>query len=419
VSPTARSAGVLALLALSAIGVAPAAVALAVVALCGAVLVDARLARRVPTLTRTVPAVLSRAIPGDFVVVAEAPGQRAPRLRQATPPDLRVLPSEDCGRLEGKIVGVRRGRHLLPPVAARAEGPLGLAAWDHAGAGTTEVLVYPDLVTARRLALAVRQGRFRDPGRRARGPLGLGTELESIRDYQPDDDIRQLNWAATQRTGRPMSNTFRLEQDRDVVCLVDAGRLMAAPAGEGALARTRLDTAVDAAVAVALVADVLGDRVGAIAFDAELRRQLRPRHRGAQAVVESLFDIEPTSVDSDYELAFRTVTAGKRALVLVLCDLLDEAAGRALIDALPLLARRHQVIVASAADADLEKRTTDVPRTSLDVYGAAVALDVLATRRRVAARLRATGADLLETPADRLTAGCVGAYLRAKRGARL
>ena len=63
----------------------------------------------------------------------------------------------------------------------------------------------------------MRQGRFRDAGRRTRGPLGLGTEFESIRDYPPDDDIRQVNWRATERIGRPMSNQYRVEQDRDVM----------------------------------------------------------------------------------------------------------------------------------------------------------------------------------------------------------
>src|SRR5437764_1031252 len=79
------------------------------------------------------------------------------------------------------------------------------------------------------LALAVRQGRFRDAGQRSRGPLGLGLEFESVRDYLPDDDIRQVNWRATARLGRPMSNQHRVEQDRDVLCVVDAGRLMGAP----------------------------------------------------------------------------------------------------------------------------------------------------------------------------------------------
>ena len=120
---------------------------------------------------------------------------------------------------------------MLPAVATRATGPLGLARWDHRAGADAELRVFPDLKTARRLALAVARGRFRDQGATARGPLGLGTEFELIRDYQPDDDIRQVNWRATARLGRPMSNQYRLEQDRDLLLLLDAGRLSAAPLG--------------------------------------------------------------------------------------------------------------------------------------------------------------------------------------------
>src|SRR4029079_2320303 len=100
------------------------------------------------------------------------------------------------------------------------------------------------------------------------GPLGLGTEFESIRDYVPDDDFRQVNWRATARLGRPMSNQYRIERDRDVVCVVDCGRLMAAPFAD----RTRLDAALDAAVAVAAVADVVGHPCGTNAFVGEALR---------------------------------------------------------------------------------------------------------------------------------------------------
>ena len=104
--------------------------------------------------------------------------------------------------------------------------------------------MYPDLLAARRLALSVRQGRFRDQGISARGPLGLGTEFELVRDYLPDDDIRQVNWRATARLGRPMSNQYRIEQDRDVIVVVDAGPAVrraaaAAPAACGRRCSTR------------------------------------------------------------------------------------------------------------------------------------------------------------------------------------
>ena len=318
-------------------------------------------------------------------------------------------------RLEASVVARRRGRHELPPLAARSVGPLGLGAWHHRGEEPAPLRVYPDMVAARRLALAVRQGRFREEGRLTKGPLGLGTDFESVRDYLPDDDIRQVNWRVTARLGRPMSNQYRVEQDREVILLVDCGRLMAASLDD----RTRLDAAVDAATAVALVADTVGDRCGAVAFDTEVRRSLGTRRAGARTVVEALYDLEPRALDSDYELAFRAVESSKRALVLVLTDLLEERAARPLVDAVPVLARRHHVAVASASDPDLERIVGTEPESPLDVYTAAAALDVLEARAGVAAQLRRAGADIVEAPPASLAAACVRAYLSAKARARL
>src|SRR6266571_679358 len=251
--------------------------------------------------------------------------------------------------------------------------------------------------------------------RRLPGALARGTDFESIRDYLPDDDFRQVNWRATARMGRPMSNQYRVEQDRDVVCMLDAGRLMAAPLDD----RTRLDATVDAATAVALVADEVGDRAGVIAFDDRVRRRLPPARGGGDAVVRAIFDVEPTMVDSDYELPFRAVGSGKRAFVLVLTDLLEEAAAQPLLDAMPVLTRRHAVVVGGVTDPDLEQMVHAPPRSPADVYTTAVALDVLDARTRVAAQLRRAGADVVEARPDLLPNACVGAYLRAKARARL
>ncbi|MGI8795717.1 MAG: DUF58 domain-containing protein [Acidimicrobiia bacterium] len=413
-SVTVRSAlllGAAALLALAS----PTVALLAALGVVTATVVDAVISRPVPRIERRAPGVLSRGVPSQLVV-AGVGGPGGLRVRQPLVPDLDVTPPEADDELDAKVRGRRRGRHTLPAVATRVAGPLGLAAWYRRAGNDAEVLVYPDLPAARRLALAVRQGRFRDPGRLTRGPLGLGTDFESIRDYLPDDDVRQVNWRATARMGRPMSNQYRVEQDRDVICLVDAGRLMAAPVGD----RTRLDATIDAVAAVALVADEVGDRCGVVAFDDEVLRHLRPRRSGGDAVVRAVFDVEPSPVDSDYELAFRTVGGGKRAFVLVLTDLLEEAAAQPLVDAVPVLARRHAVVVASVTDPDLEHAVSTPPTHPSDVYTAAVALDVLDARATAAAQLRRSGAqDVVEAPPDSLAPACVGAYLRAKARARV
>ena len=413
VSPTRRAAVGFAVLAGLALLLPTPLVLWGAVGLLTAVVLDALSVRPAVDVSRSVPTILSRGVPAPMSVAVAGTGV----VRQVAPPDLAVTPAVGGPVLEASVTAKRRGRHTLPSPALRRVGPLGLGRWDRwTVTEPAELTVYPDLHAARRLAAAVRSGTFADAGLRIRGPLGLGTEFESIRDYQPDDDIRQVNWRATERMQRPMSNIYRVEQDRDVVCVVDTGRLMAAPLGND---RTRLDAALDAVAAVAMAADVLGDRVGVVAFDRDVRRQVRPRRNGSDAVVGAVYDLEPTDIESDYELAFRTVGGSKRALVLVLTDLLEESAAKPLVAAAPVLARKHAVVVAGSTDPDLDSLLTTQPELPIDAYAAAVAVDVLDARRRAVARLEATGVSVLEAAPGSLATACITAYLRLKARARL
>ena len=182
---------------------------------------------------------------------------------------------------------------------------------------------------------------------------------------------------------------------------------------------TRLDVALNAVAVLAVAAEEAGDRVGALAFEAKVTRQLAPRRRGAEAVVRALFDLEPTEVESDYERAFFAVGRQKRALVAVFTDLLDDGAARTLIAATPVLARRHVVLVASSTDPDLAAVTSTSPRDARDVMMAAVTLELLASRRRAVSLLRGLGAVVVDATPAALGPACVGAYLNLKQQARL
>ena len=414
-APTPRAALLLALAALSALFISPWIAAAAALAVVGAALADALLVRRSPEVARDSPEILSRGIAEPLVLEAKSRWAGSVRVRQASPPDLEVREPESDAPLRSQLVARRRGRHVLPPAATRTQGPLGLGAWYHRGGEGTEVRVYPDLPSARRIATAVRSSRFRDAGLRGRGPLGLGTEFERVREYSPDDDIRQVNWLATARLDRPMSNDYRIEQDRDVIAVVDAGRLMSSPIGDA----TRLDVAMDGLTSLAAVADEVGDRFGALVFDSEVRRFLAPSRGGGTTVINALFDIEPEPVDSDYMRAFQRVESAKRAWVVVFTDLLDEVAARSLIAGVPVLSRKHSVAVATALDPEIEGAIATSPSQPVDAYRTVVALDVVEARRKAGARLARAGAQLVEAEAPSLGAAVGRAYLRAKARARL
>jgi uncharacterized protein (DUF58 family) len=389
---------------------------LALAALIGIVLVDVVVASRLrPEGTRTTVPTLALRVPVPFAVSAPAPSARSARIRQPVPPELAVEPNETAGdELVGQLMGRHRGVHRLPPAVIRTTGPIGVGSCDHRVGDGDTVTVFPDLPKARRLTAARRQGRSTDEGR-IRSRLGIGTELESIRDYAPDDDVRQINWVASARVGRPMSNQYRVEENRDLVCVVDTGRLMASPVGPV----TRLDVALDAVATLAVAAEDAGDRVGALAFSAAVTRQLAPRRRGAEGVVRALFDLEPTEVESDYDRAFIALGRHKRALIALFTDLVDESASRSLLAACPVLARHHAVLIASCRDPDLTAAVSDDPHDVRDVLRSAVALDILDSRHRAASLLRSMGATVVEAAPDKLGAACVHAYLLLKQRARL
>ena len=416
--PSRWAAALLAGLAVAtvALRLPPAAVLVVAAVLVGCVGTDMVLARRArPTVERTVLPTLARRASHPHVVEIGIDGARATRTRQPVPPELVLRPSEaPGGTLASELVGWHRGVHTLPPPVVRVAGPLGLGTCDHTVGGPAAVTVLPDLPRARRLADERRRTRSPDDGR-IRSRLGLGTEFETIRDYSPDDDVRQVNWLATARLGRPMTNQYRIDEDRDLVCMVDAGRLMASPVDRA----TRLDVALDALAVLAVAADDAGDRVGAVAFAGDLLRQLAPRRRGAEPVVRALFDLEPVEVESDFERAFQAVSGRKRALLVLFTDLVDAAAARTLLSIVPVMARRHVIMVVSCRDPDLDAAVDTPPVDLRDTLRATVALDLLVARRRTTAMLRRLGVAVVEAPPDRLGPACVRAYFRLKRAGRL
>ncbi|MGA2519908.1 MAG: DUF58 domain-containing protein, partial [Acidimicrobiales bacterium] len=313
-TPTRWCAALFALVAVAgvALPVAPVVPVLAACAVLGLTVADGIVVwRQSPRATRTRPPVLARAGHVAFAVDVTPESTRSARslrIRQPVPPELAVEPAEVHGRsLRATLVGRHRGTHVVPPAVVRISGPLGLVQRDRPVAGDTAVTVFPDLPAARRLAAVRRTSRHAEEGR-ARARLGLGTEFETIRDYVPDDDVRQINWMATSRAGRPMSNQYRVEENRDLLCMIDTGRLMTAPLAGG----TRLDIALDAMAVLAVAADEAGDRVGAMAFDTTVHRFLAPRRRGAEAVVRALFDVEPVEQESAYDVAFQVAGGRKR-----------------------------------------------------------------------------------------------------------
>jgi uncharacterized protein (DUF58 family) len=338
----------------------------------------------------------------------------APSLQAGTRRERVHLRRGEIAEIETHLRPTRRGRFEPTTVVVRCEGPLGLVARQRNRSVPGRLFVYPRFPSRDEAELRVRRARRVEVGLRTAQGRGGGTEFDQLRDYSPDDESRRIDWAATARTGRAIVRTYRAEQNQVVVTLLDNGRVMA-----GQVAGVpRVEHAMDAAMALTSVAARLGDRAGLVAFDASVRAVVPPGTGARQVgrVADVFPELLPVLAESDYAGAFTETLARfrRRALLVVLTDLVEQAMIESLLPAMPMLAARHRVVVAAVHDPTVVRWAELAPDGPEEAYRAAAAVDALEERRRAAARLRGLGATVVDAEPGALAGRLCDLYLDVK-----
>ena len=219
--------------------------------------------------------------------------------------------------------------------------------------------VYPRLTEIREHQLALRKDRLLDIGVHMARLKGAGLEFESLRDYQPGDEMRRLDWKATARHGEPLTREYEVERSQHIVLALDLGRTMASRLG----LLTKVDHAVNAAALLAYVAASLGDWVGFYSFVGEPVGFTPPRKYQFTYLLDALDGLQPQTMESDYYRAFVDIShrLRKRALIVLFTDLPDPDSSARLIGYVRVLTRRHLVLCAALSDYELHALSRRVP----------------------------------------------------------
>ena len=320
------------------------------------------------------------------------------------------------GLVEYAVTPRSRGRHAFGDLALRVLGPMGLA-WRPVRLPLARgVSVYPDLGgVAPGLATRLDLARVPDAGRQARLGRAEGREFAALRHYLPGDDLRSVDWKATARRGWPVVRDWQPERNQTIWVLLDCGRHLGARLGDG---RTRLDRAVEAALALARAAAERGDRTGAILFGADVERVV-PAEAGRTRLgplAEALHLAESRPVEADYGAAFDTLLARqhRRALVVVFTELADPDTAALLLARAEVLRRRHRVAVAAIADPELVEAAAARPATPAAALARAAAERLVDEREAVGRRLSAAGVAVIDAAATGLAAAVVARYAAVK-----
>jgi len=148
---------------------------------------------------------------------------------------------------------------------------------------------------------------------------GRGMEFNEVREYQPGDDIRAIDWNVTARVGKPFIKRFVEERELTILFLVDVST-----SGIFGSQRSKIDTAIETAATLMFSALKNNDKVGLITFADKVLHFYRPRKGKANVLhlLRELIAVEPAGNQTDLLSALEYVnrTQKRRSVVFVLSD---------------------------------------------------------------------------------------------------
>lgn len=324
----------------------------------------------------------------------------------------RVRTGEAEATVVYKLYAASRGDFGFGDVALRWRSRLGLVIKQALIPAAESVKVYPNINEAKRYELHAR--RNRQLGLRRSRVRGQGREFESLRDYVIGDELRHISWTATARRGKLTTRQYQIERNQNIVVMIDAGRLMTSRIEH----LSKLDHAINAALAIGYVATSGGDNIGLLVFNRQVVSYLPPQRRNSQlaAMTEALYNVKAQMIEPSYARAFQYLSQNckRRSLVVILTDLVDRDASAELLAYTAALLPRHLPLIVTIGDNDLRALVATEPKVVADVYKQSVAEELLQQREEALARITELGGLSLDVQAGQLSFQLVNKYLEVK-----
>ncbi len=175
---------------------------------------------------------------------------------------------------------------------------------------------------------------------------GRGVEFSEVREYQPGDDVRSIDWNVTARCGEPYVKKNAEERELTLVLVVD----LSASQDFGTGLRSKRDLALEVSALLAFSALRNGDRVGLLLFTDRVEKYVPPRRgrRHCLRLVREILEPEPAGRGTDLALALGYLdrVQKRRTVVFLLSDFLGTLPQRDL----RVTCRRHDVSALCLAD---------------------------------------------------------------------
>ena len=175
---------------------------------------------------------------------------------------------------------------------------------------------------------------------------GQGIEFAEVREYQPGDDIRTIDWNVSARFGHPFVKVFHEERELTVMLLLDlSGSLLF-----GTKTKFKRELLAEIAGMLAFLAIRTNDKVGAILFSSQVEKYIPPKKGAAHVwrLIKEIFTYEPQQLTTNIDgvLNYLNRVVRRQAIVFLISDCMDEGFDRSI----KLTSKKHDLTVIRICD---------------------------------------------------------------------
>jgi len=175
---------------------------------------------------------------------------------------------------------------------------------------------------------------------------GRGMEFDEVREYQPGDDIRTIDWNVTARVGHPYVKRYVEERELTVIFLVD----LSASGAFGSVKQTKNEVAAELCALLAFAAIKNNDKVGLIVFTNRVEMFIPPKKGLSHVlrVIRELLYFKPQQVQTDIAdgLDYLGRVTSKRSVIFLISDFQGEGFEKPM----RVLGRKHDLVAVTITD---------------------------------------------------------------------
>ena len=182
---------------------------------------------------------------------------------------------------------------------------------------------------------------------------GRGMAFSEVREYQIGDDVRNMDWNVTARTGTPYIKVFEEERELTVMLLIDAS----GSGWFGTSSKTKKDLTAEIAAVLSFSASINNDKVGALFFSTRVEKFIPPKKGRSHLlrIIREVLEFNPQENGTDIGEALRFLTNAlkKKCTAFLLSDMLDidrQTFRPRYEDALKVAVNRHDLSVINIYD---------------------------------------------------------------------